>query len=176
MILKLKRTPGIYLVGFMASGKTTIGRALADHIGWPFVDMDAEIEVLEGRAISQIFRDDGEAAFREVETRVLRKHVRSVETGQPCVLALGGGAFVQPDNFELIENNGVTVWLDCPFDMIRSRLNGDQSRPLAQANGIGRLYEDRRPLYSRADYRVEINTEDVREVVGRILQLPIFRK
>ncbi len=102
MILKLKRTPGLYLVGFMASGKTTVGRALADHIGWPFVDMDAEIEAREDRSIAQIFRENGEAGFREIESRVLRAHVRKIEAGQPCVLALGGGAFVQPANRELI--------------------------------------------------------------------------
>lgn len=137
--------------------------------------MDAEIESREGRAISEIFRDRGEAGFREIERRVLRTHVRSIETGQPCVLALGGGAFVQPDNRELLQNNGVTLWLDCPLDVIQRRLNGDMARPLAaQPNGLGRLYEDRRPLYSRADYRVEVDTEDVTELIHRILKLPLF--
>ena len=176
MILKLKRTPGLYLVGFMASGKTTIGRALADHIGWPFVDMDAEIEAREGRAIAQIFRDLGEAGFRDIEARVLQAHVRQIEAGQPCILALGGGAFVQPGNRELIENNGISLWLDCPLELIQRRLNGDTTRPLAaQANGsLGKLYEDRKPLYSRADYRVAVDTEDVSELIQRILKLPLF--
>ncbi len=175
MILKLKRTPGLYLVGFMASGKTTIGRALADHIGWPFVDMDAEIEAREGRPISQIFREQGEAHFREIEAQVLQAHVRSIEAGQPCILALGGGAFVQPANRELLENNGITLWLDCPLEIIQRRLNGDTSRPLAaQTNGLSRLYEDRRPLYSKADYRVDVDTEDVKELIERILKLPVF--
>jgi len=158
----------------MASGKTTVGRALADHIGWPFVDMDAEIEAREGKAIAQIFRERGEAGFREVENTVLRAHVRSIESGQPCVLALGGGAYVQPGNRELLENNGVTLWLDCPLEVIERRLNGDTSRPLAQANGIGRLYENRRPYYSQADYRVDVDTENVAELIHRILKLPLF--
>jgi shikimate kinase len=174
MILKLKRTPGLYLVGFMASGKTTVGRALADHIGWPFVDMDAEIEAREGRAISEIFRERGEAGFREIESQVLRSHVRNIEAGRPCVLALGGGAFVQPGNRELLQNNGVTLWLDCPLEVIQRRLNGDTSRPLAQGNGLGRLYEDRRPVYSNADYRVEVDTEDTTILIRRILKLPLF--
>lgn len=175
MILKLKRTPGLYLVGFMASGKTTIGRALADRIGWPFVDMDSDIEACAGKSISQIFQEHGESVFREMESQVLRKHVRTIETGQPCVLALGGGAFVQPGNRELLENNGVTLWLDCPLELIQRRLNGDTSRPLAaQANGLGRLYDDRRPIYSYADYRVEVDTEDVSELIRRILKLPLF--
>jgi shikimate kinase len=177
MILKLKRTPGLYLVGFMASGKTTVGQALADHIGWPFADMDAEIEGREGKAIAQIFQERGEPGFREVEAAVLRSHVRSIEAGQPCVLALGGGAFVQPANRELVQNNGVTLWLDCPLEIIQRRLNGDNTRPLAaQPNGLGRLYEDRRPLYSHADYRVEVDTEDVTELVQRILRLPLFQR
>jgi shikimate kinase len=177
MILKLKRTPGLYLVGFMASGKTTVGRALADHIGWPFVDMDAEIESREGKSISQIFQERGEAGFRVVEAEVLRSHVRTIEAGIPCVLALGGGAFVQPGNRELIQNNGVSLWIDCPLDIIQRRLNGDTTRPLtAHPNGLGRLYEDRRPVYSRADYRVEVDTEDVTELVHRILGLPLFVK
>jgi shikimate kinase len=136
--------------------------------------MDAEIEAREGRPISQIFRELGEAGFRDIESRVLRSHVRSIETGQPCVLALGGGAFVQPSNRELLENNGITLWLDCPLDVIQRRLNGDSSRPLALANGLGKLYEDRKPVYSRANYRVEVDTEDVSELIQRILKLPLF--
>jgi shikimate kinase len=175
MILKLKRTPGLYLVGFMASGKTTIGRALAEQIGWPFVDMDSEIETREGKAISQIFAESGEAGFREVETRVLRAHVIGIEAGLPCVIALGGGTFVQPKNWELITNNGVTLWLDCPFEIIQRRLGDDNTRPLAaNRNGLGKLYDDRRSLYSRADYRIDVDTEDVPELIRRILGLPLF--
>ncbi len=175
MILKLKRTPGLYLVGFMASGKTTVGRALADRIGWPFADMDAEIEAREGKSIAQIFQERGEPGFREIESYVLRAHIRSIEAGQPCVLALGGGAFVQAGNRELLQNNGISVWIDCPLELIQRRLNGDTSRPLAShANGLGRLYEDRRPVYSHADYRVEADTEDLGELLHRILKLPIF--
>ena len=175
MILKLKRTPGLYLVGFMASGKTTVGRALANHIGWPFADMDAEIEAREGRTIAQIFQEEGEARFRQIENEMLRGHVRKIEAGQPCVLALGGGAFVQPANRELLHNNGISLWIDCPLDVIQRRLSGDTSRPLAsQANGLGRLYEDRKPMYSRADYRVEVDTENVNELLERILKLPLF--
>ncbi len=177
MILKLKRTPGLYLVGFMASGKTTVGRALADRIGWPFADLDSEIEAREGKAIAQIFSDQGEAAFREIEARLLREHVRRIETGQPCVLALGGGAFVQPANWELLTNNGISLWLDCPLDRIMHRLGDDTTRPLAaQANGLGPLYEQRRPLYSRADYRVEVDTEDLGVLLARILALPLFHR
>src|ERR1022692_5019344 len=97
MILKLKRTPGIYLVGFMGSGKSTIGRLLAERIGWHFVDLDEEIEAAERMSILEIFETRGEAEFRRVEREKLREHVRAIECGRPAVLALGGGAIVQPD-------------------------------------------------------------------------------
>jgi shikimate kinase len=175
MTLKLKRTPGLYLVGFMASGKTTIGRALADEIGWPFVDIDTEIEAREGRKIAQIFTERGELAFREVESAVIRSHVNHIESGQPRVVALGGGAFIQPRNWDLIINNGVTVWLDCPLDTVRRRLGDDNTRPLAaNRNGLAQLFEDRRPLYARADYRVPVDTDHIPVIIQRILELPLF--
>ena len=175
MTLKLKRTPGLYLVGFMASGKSTIGRSLADELGWSFVDIDAEIEARHGKTISQIFREHGEAFFRDLETETLRMHVNGIEAGKPCVLALGGGTFVQPRNWELIENNGVTVWLDCPIEMVLRRLGDDATRPLAaDRNGLAKLFEDRRPLYARADFRIAVETDNVSAIVQEILHLPIF--
>ncbi len=89
MLLKLKRTPGIYLVGFMGSGKTTIGRLLADNIGWSFTDVDAEIERQEQEPIARIFETRGESEFRRMEREAIRTCVRKVERGQPAVLALG---------------------------------------------------------------------------------------
>ncbi len=175
MTLKLKRTPGLYLVGFMASGKTTVAKKLAEELGWCFVDVDSEIEQTHGKSIAQIFLDDGESAFREIETRALRQHVTEIEAGKPCVVALGGGAFVQLKNWELIENNGVTVWLDCPFDTILRRLGDDTTRPLAANRGkLSEIFEDRRPLYAKADFRISVETDDVSEIVGQILELPIF--
>jgi shikimate kinase len=175
MTLKLKRTPGIYLVGFMASGKSTIGRALADELGWPFVDIDLEIETHAGKRIAEIFSEAGESAFRDMETHVLKHHVSHVEVGQPRVLALGGGAFIQERNWKMIANNGITLWLDCPFEIVRRRLGDDNTRPLASSkNGLIKLFEDRRPLYARADYRIEVDTDHVSEIVQRILALPLF--
>src|SRR5579871_3689080 len=104
MILKLKRTPGIYLVGFMGSGKSTVGRLLADRIGWHFVDLDAEIEAARKMTILEIFESRGEAEFRLIEHQTMRERVRAIECGRPTVLALGGGAIVQPENFALVEN------------------------------------------------------------------------
>jgi shikimate kinase len=175
MTLKLKRTPGLYLVGFMASGKSTIGKVLADHLGWPLYDIDADIEREQKMSIARIFDEHGENAFRNLETSMITRRVRMVQAGMPSVIVLGGGAFVQPRNFELLENNGVTVWLDCPLEMVRQRLGDDTSRPLARhPETLARLYEDRRPLYSRADFRIQISEDDIDAVVNRILCLPIF--
>lgn len=175
MTLKLKRTPGLYLVGFMAAGKTTVGRALAEELGWPFCDLDSEIEATEGKTIAQIFQERGEKAFRDLETEAIRRHVVRIEAGLACVIALGGGAFVQPRNWELIADNGVTVWLDCGIETVRRRLGDAATRPLARnGEGLGKLFQDRRPLYQRADFRIEVDCDDVRQIVTRILQLPIF--
>ena len=89
MILKLVRTPGIYLVGFMGSGKSTVGRILADRMGWGFADLDAEIEAEQGTTISAIFEECGEGHFRKLETEAIRKRVHRVRAGQPMVIALG---------------------------------------------------------------------------------------
>lgn len=176
MTLKLKRTPALYLVGFMASGKTTIGSAIAEELGWPFTDIDREIEARQGRSIAEIFLNDGEAVFRELETETIRKHVLEIEAGNPCVVALGGGAFVQPKNWELIQDNGIAVWLDCTLETIRKRLGEDTTRPLATDRGhaLQKLYEDRRPLYARADFRIDVDTAELPDIVRKILRLPIF--
>jgi len=175
MIAKLKRTPGIYLVGFMASGKTTVGRSLADRLGWNFVDTDEDIEAQQGVTISEIFDSRGEEEFRKLETEAVLNRVRMVERGKPTVVVLGGGAFVQQVNFEMLENNGVTVWLDCPLQMIMQRVGQSSHRPLARdPESLKALYETRRAAYARADFRVDIVSDDPEPAVDSILHLPIF--
>jgi shikimate kinase len=175
MILKLKRTPGIFLTGFMGCGKTTVGRVLADELGWMFIDLDQEIEAREKTTIAQIFDERGEVAFRELETAILRERVRSVQLGRPQVIALGGGAFLSEENFELVSNNGVSVWLDCEFAHIGRRIAGHAHRPLARdPEQLRSLFETRRDGYSRSDYRIEIVDDDPMTVVARILSFPLF--
>ena len=175
MTLKLKRTPGLYLLGFMASGKTTVGKVVAESLGWCFADIDQEVEREQGTKIAEIFDYHGEPRFRELECSTLRRHVSRIETGQPWVLALGGGAILQATNWDLIQNNGVTIWLDCPLEIVRRRLGDDVTRPLARdRTGLANLYEVRRPLYARADFRIEIDSDDISAAASRILRLPIF--
>ena len=175
MILKLKRTPGIYLVGFMASGKTTIGRLLAHELGWSFADVDEDIEAQQGRSIAEIFDTRGETAFRKIEQEMIRQRVGEVGRGKPMVLALGGGAFAQAANHSLLEENGVTIWLDCPFPKVCARVEGTTHRPLARdAAQFRQLYEDRYASYRKADHRIEIDNDDPAAIVAAILKLPIF--
>jgi shikimate kinase len=175
MITKLKHTPGIYLAGFMACGKTTIGRLLADQLGWHFADLDEEIEARQGVSIAQIFETRGEPEFRKIETEAMRTRVRQIENGRPTIVALGGGAFVEPGNFALIENNGVTIWLDCPFEIIERRVAMASHRPLAgDLNRLKELYESRLAAYGRADYRIAADSDDPSAAVEAILALPLF--
>jgi shikimate kinase len=175
MILKLKRTPGIYLVGFMGSGKSTVGRMLADEIGWRFADIDDDIETIEKQSVTEIFTGRGEVEFRRVETEAIRQRVRKVQSGHPMVLALGGGAFTQQANIELLENNGVTIWLDADFPIVRRRVSLANHRPLARnTERFAELFQARREFYARAEYRIEITEDDSRAALQEIMRLPIF--
>jgi shikimate kinase len=176
MHIKLKRAPGIYLAGFMGSGKSTVGRMLAERLGWQFADLDAEIEAGERQTIGHIFEARGETEFRRIETAMIGAYVRHVERGAPTVIALGGGAFVQPGNYDLIENHGVTIWLDCSFESIEQRLAADpRDRPLARDPvAFRKLYDDRQAGYSRADFRVEGNCHPA-VAVEAILALPLWK-
>jgi shikimate kinase len=175
MILKLKRTPGIYLVGFMGSGKSTVGRALADELGWNFVDLDEEIERQQGASIASIFDNHGEPEFRRIESAALDRCVHKVQSGHPRVISLGGGAFLSHRNFDLVSNNGVSVWLDCPIELIERRVAAFVHRPLARdPSQLRSLFDVRREGYARADYRIEIQDDDAGSAVARILALPLF--
>jgi shikimate kinase len=175
MLLKLKRTPGLYLVGFMGSGKSAVGRLLADELGWTFADIDEDIEKSQGITIAEIFDRSGEQEFRRIEREALRNRLREVECGKPTVLALGGGAFVDPENRKMLEERGVTVWLDCPFPRITARVKDQTNRPLARdPEKFQQLFDDRLDVYSKADHRIEADTDDPAAIVAEILKLPIF--
>lgn len=170
---KLIRTPGLYLVGFMGSGKTTVGRLLGDELGWNFIDLDDDIEAASGRTITSIFEEFGEAEFRKREHDALAQRVRSVQCGRPSVISLGGGAFAQDNNFQIVSGNGISIWLDCPLPMIRHRIETEVHRPLARDPvRFEALFHARQSAYARADYRVEILSDDPAQAVKAILDLP----
>jgi len=173
----------VCLTGFMGSGKSTVGRLLASQLAWHFADLDAEIERESGLSISQIFAQQGEAVFRDIEHRCLERILgAALARDTRSVLALGGGTFAQPRNAALIREFGATqrgassavIWLDCSTDDLLQRcvLMGD--RPLFRDEASFRkLYEERLPFYRQADYRVESGGEPMR-VVEQILALGIF--
>ncbi len=175
MHLKLKRTPGIYITGFMGSGKTTVGRMVADLLGWEFVDLDTDIEEREHDTVANIFATRGEAEFRRIETDAIRRWLKKIECGMPTVIALGGGAFVQPVNYEILGNNGISVWLDCSLEVAESRIAETDERPLARdKEAFRRLYAERRVLYGRADYRVNGDL-DSGQAANEIVSLPLWK-
>src|SRR5437870_5642012 len=116
----------IFLVGFMGSGKSTIGQALASHLKREFVDLDEVIVERAGRSIPEIFSGVGEDYFRALE----REALKELAAGQPSVVALGGGAFVSDENRALVREQGIAVWLDCALETIIERLGEDDTRPL----------------------------------------------
>ncbi len=175
MILKLKRTPGIYMVGFMGSGKTTVGRSLARHLGWRYADLDEDIESKAQKTIPEIFDEMGEQLFRRLESEMLQRRVHDVARGVPWVLSLGGGCFAQEQNFDLIQNHGVSMWLDAPLEMIKARIAGSSHRPLARdPQKFEELFNSRRSCYEKAHYRIPITGEGSSGALKAILELPLF--
>lgn len=151
------RSARIYLVGFMGSGKTTVGRRLAARLGIPFVDLDEAFETMAGETIRQTFETRGEAWFRARESELLR----GTADLPGAVVALGGGTFVFPENAAFVRRHGVSVFLDAPFDLIAERLEGKATdRPLFKsAEDALRLYEARRPFYTMADWTIPVSRE-----------------
>lgn len=158
----------IFLVGFMGAGKTTVGRTLAEHMGYDFFDLDELIEAQAAKSVQAIFAELGEAEFRRLE----HEAIRACSNRSRAVIALGGGAYVPDWNRTLLRTIGRTVWLDCPLDVCLRRVSGDQSRPLLGDEGEMReLLEERRPAYSQADYVVETGELSPEELVIEITRL-----
>ena len=176
MNLRLKRTPGLYVVGFMASGKSTVGRHLADRLGWSFFDTDEEIEKAEKTSISSIFDTRGEAEFRRIESLVIAQHVRWIERGRPAVLALGGGAFMEPANRDMLQQHGLAIWLNCPLEVVTERVSRASHRPLARdLEKFTALYHARRQCYALADVHIAIESDDPAVTVKTILAHPLLQ-
>ena len=164
----------IYLNGFMASGKSTIGPILANTLGWDFYDLDKVIEKEEGKSIVQIFEDKGEKYFREKETEILKK----VSESDKKIISLGGGTSVFNNNLEFIRNTGKVIYLKTSPESLFNRLRFKNDRPVfnREKNGnnkenlklkISELLAQRTPYYEQADYI--INTDEY--PLGQIIDL-----
>ena len=156
----------IYLVGFMAAGKTTVARALAKRLDWQPVDIDELIEQREHLTVTEIFAKRGEAYFRAVEREILL-----AQTGpRHLIVATGGGTFADPQNRAAINQDGVSVWLDVPLDRLVGRIPADGRRPLAADRaGFDRLYHQRRAAYEHAHVRLDAGRASVDALVEELV-------
>lgn len=163
----------LYLTGFMGSGKSTVGRLVAERLGRPFVDLDLEIEARAGRPVERIFQEEGEEGFRRLEQQALRE----VASRPAQVVATGGGIVERPEGRELLARSGEVVWLFCPVEQAVSRalnggpvrplLAGDEGSPLDRARA---LWNRRQWLYACAPIWVDARPEAASQVADRVLE------
>jgi shikimate kinase len=163
----------VVLVGMMASGKSTVGRALAERMGWDFVDSDAQVEARTGRTVAEIWREDGEPAFRRLESEALAAALAAARE-RPAVVAAAGGVVLDPDNRRMLREGGRVVWLRARPETLAARLGPDPGhRPLLDrdpAATLARLAAEREGLYAEvASSVVDIDGLAAGEVVERVL-------
>ena len=164
--------PRIILIGPMGSGKTTIGKSLAQKLSLEFRDTDSVIEQREQKTVSQIFIEDGEDAFRAIEKEVLKEELQGSDT----VLALGGGAPISAEAQSALQaSDSHVVYLDISLANVAPRIGFNRDRPLLLNNPRGQwqtLMEARRPIYeSVADTVVDVNKRSQSEIVAQILEV-----
>lgn len=161
----------VYLIGMMGSGKTTVGKHLAQNLNYRFIDTDQTIEAIAKQPILTIFEQNGEAYFRELETKVLAE----ISVYTRSVVSTGGGMVQQQINWSYLRQ-GLVIWLDVDLEILKKRLANDQTRPLADK--LESLLTTRRPLYAQADIKVSVQTEQspqeisaqIRELIPSVLK------
>jgi shikimate kinase len=157
----------IYLVGFMAAGKTTVAQTLGARLGWRAEDIDELIEARERMTVADIFSRHGEQYFRNAERDILRLLLPM----RHAVVATGGGTFMDADNRAAINLDGLSVWLDVPLATIVQRIPADGRRPLAADRAqMERLYALRRTAYAQAHVRVDAGAVPAEEIAERVLE------
>ncbi len=165
--LQLMRT--LVFVGLMGAGKTTVGRRIASRLGVPFFDSDTEVEIAAGMSVSDIFFRHGEAAFRDAERKVIQRLLN----GPRCIVATGGGAYMQPQTRQTIRNHAVSVWLRAELPVLHARTSRSRHRPLL-ANGnaeavLTDLIDKRYPVYAEADLTIDTGAQSLESTVGTAL-------
>ncbi len=166
-----------FLVGFMGAGKSSVGRALGQRLNWLFEDLDDRIQAREGRTVAEIFRDSGESEFRRAEHAALQHVLEELRGGGARIVALGGGAFVQKENADLLKTSGVpTVFLDAPVEELWRRCCTQASesgaeRPLLRSmEQFRRLYETRRISYLQASLKIQTGSRPVEAIAAEIAE------
>lgn len=161
----------ILLVGLMGSGKTSVGKRLAQKLGLPFVDGDQEVEKAAGLSLVDVLKCFGLEEYRAGEARVMKRLLSS----GPCVLASGGGSFVCEQTRKLAREKAITIWLKADVEILYSRTAGRQHRPFLKGDDaslkdkIENYVKEEYPYYSEADIIVETKEEQVSETVSRVL-------
>ncbi|MFC1708790.1 shikimate kinase [Candidatus Omnitrophota bacterium] len=159
----------IYLVGFMATGKTSVGRELAKRLKSEFFDLDDLIEQREGMAIVDIFKQKGEPYFRRIESGIIKE----VSQKSDLVVGCGGGAVVDTENLASLKKSGLIICLKAGPDTILSRSQGTEQRPLLNVEDpqsrIKDLLAKREPFYSKSDHIIETTKLDINAVVEKII-------
>lgn len=160
----------LYLVGFMGTGKTTIGRAVALRLGFALVDSDHEIEREAGKTIADIFANPGEPAFRAME----RRFVESGHASSRTVVSCGGGLVVQPGMLELLQSRGVVICLHASIETILARTGRHQHRPLLNVEDpnlrVRSLYTEREPIYKRAGTVILTDSRPQNDIVAHVVR------
>ena len=160
----------------MGSGKSTVGRVIAQRVGRPFIDLDRVIERLAGQAIPKIFDEAGEEGFRDWEHAALREQAERPPGTGGIVLALGGGTYAFERNRDLLRSFAVTIWLDADPETLWERVRDTSHRPLAQdREAFLRLHASRQESYARADFRIDASGSPDK-IATRIFRLGWFKE
>ena len=169
--MKIQTDKIILLVGSMGSGKTSVGRKLAQKLGLPFVDGDQEMEKAAGLSLIDLLKCFGEEEYRAGEERVMKRLLK----GLPCVLASGGGSFVSAETRAAARENAITIWLKADVDLLYKRTAGRRHRPFLRGDDEGlrekieSYIQEEYPYYSEANIVVETKDEQVNETVSRVI-------
>ncbi|MBK3332199.1 shikimate kinase [Persephonella atlantica] len=158
----------IYLVGFMGSGKSTVGKLLSEKTGMEFVDIDQLIEKQEKRKISEIFEKEGEGYFRQKEKEMLEK----ISNKEGLIISTGGGLGADAENMKKMKQSGIVIWLDASIETILKRTEGDTERPLLKQpyQQLKKLYENRKKIYKMADVHINVDSKSPEEIVQEIME------
>lgn len=162
----------IILIGFMGSGKTTVGKLLAKHLDMAFIDMDEAIESAQGKTVREIFDEQGESAFRTMETKYLEQSLEA----KNMILATGGGVVMRPENVRLLDEIGTIIFLHASLEQLIAQLRNDTKRPLIQGENyevkVKTLLEQREATYlSVADVIIQTTGKVITEVVDEVLDI-----